>query len=236
MDAQLYATQERLSDLGFYHAPIDGVYGPATERALDAITNAYMALKGIKPPKWPRLDQAHAYLRTVDGLPLVTAAYLDMLGTIEVAGTGSSSVILGWRDELNIPLSAYPNDGVPWCGLAAGVAAKRAGKDIGPVGNVLWALNWAKFGVAVDRPMLGDFMVWKRNGGGHVNNYVGEEIVNGVLFYHGIGGNQHDQVNIMAKRADVGLYAVRRPAYRTQPASVHAYNAAAGTPISTKED
>jgi hypothetical protein len=57
-----------------------------------------------------------------------------------------------------------------------------------------------------------------------------------VLFYHGIGGNQSDQVNIMAKRADVGLVAVRRPIYNVQPAGVRAYNVAkGGTPISAKE-
>jgi uncharacterized protein (TIGR02594 family) len=236
MDQVLYALQVRLAAIGFYHGPLDGLYGPATERAIDGVTAAYELAHGKVPPHWPRLDAAHAYLRDIKGLPLMTSAGLDLLGTIEVAGTGSSKLILGWRDELNISPAAYPNDGVPWCGLATGICAKRAGKDITAVGNVLWAQNWAKFGVAVPRPMLGDVMVWKREGGGHVNQYVGEEIVNGVLFYHGLGGNQHDQVNIMAKRSDVGLIAVRRPIYQTQPSGVRAYNVAkGGTPISTKE-
>jgi uncharacterized protein (TIGR02594 family) len=236
MDQALYATQAQLAELGFYHAPIDGVYGPATERAIDALIAAFSKLTGVEPKRWPRLDPAHAYLRDIKQLPLITACALDLLGTIEVAGAGSSKVILGWRDELNISPAAYPNDGVPWCGLAMGICAKRASKDLSGVGNVLWALNWTKFGLQADRPMLGDIMVWKRAGGGHVNQYVGEETVNGVLFYHGIGGNQSDQVNIMAKRADKGLVAVRRPVYNTQPAGVRAYNVAkGGTPISTKE-
>jgi uncharacterized protein (TIGR02594 family) len=236
MDPALLVEQQRLAVLGLYHGDLDGIYGPATERAFDALLAFYEAEHGVTPPKWPKLDAAHAYLRDVAQLPLITACYLDLLGTIEVQGTGSSKLILSWRDELNLPPSAYPNDGVPWCGLAAGIAAKRAGKDLSEVGNVLWALNWAHFGVAADRPMLGDYMVWKRNGGGHINNYVGEEVVNGVLFYHGIGGNQSDQVNIMAKRADVGLVAVRRPIYTVQPAGVRAYNVAnGGTPISVKE-
>jgi uncharacterized protein (TIGR02594 family) len=236
MDQALLADQQRLSALGLYHGALDGLYGPATENTIEALLAFYEQEHGTAAVKWPKLDAAHAYLRTIDQLPMVTACYLDILGTIEVQGTGSSKLILSWRDELNISPAAYPNDGVPWCGLAAAIAAKRAGKDISEVGNVLWAANWAHFGVAVDRPMLGDYMVWHRTGGGHVNNYVGEETVNGVLFYHGIGGNQSDQVNIMAKRADVGLVAVRRPIYQTQPAGVRAYNVAAGgTPISTKE-
>lgn len=236
MDQNLYALQARLAQLGLYHGIVDGLYGPATERAIDAVTAAYENAAGVESLHWPRLDPAHAYLREIKQMPLITAAALDILGTIEVTGTGSAKLILGWRDELNISAAAYPNDGVPWCGLAAGICAKRAGKNLSSVGNVLWALNWTKFGVQIDRPMLGDIMVWKRAGGGHVNQYVGEEIVNGVLFYHGIGGNQADQVNIMAKRADVGLVAARRPIYHVQPAGVRAYNVAkGGTPISAKE-
>lgn len=237
MDPQLYALQVRLHGLGFYTGTLDGLYGPATERAIDAVTAAYERAAGIKPLKWPRLLPAHAYLRNITGLPLIVVAGLDIFGTIEVAGTGSSKLILGWRDELNIPARDYPNDGVPWCGLGVGICAKRAGKDITPVGNVLWARNWSKFGVPVDKdkPMLGDVMVWARGTGGHVNIYVGEHVANGARYFHGLGSNQNDQVNIMAKRADSGLLAVRRPVYRVQPVSVRAYQAGSGAPLGGTE-
>lgn len=237
MDQQLLAQQVRLKALGYYTGTIDGLWGPATERAFDAALAAIEKAAGIQPVLWPKLDPAHTFLRNIAGLPRIVACWLDILGTIEVQGTGSSKLILGWRDELNIPQASYPNDGVPWCGLGQAIAAKRAGKDISVVGNVLWARNWASFGVEVPKstPMLGDVMVWARGTGGHVNTYVAESVVDGVRYFHGIGANQNDQVNIMRKRADVGLLAVRRPFYRVQPKSVKAYKAGTGAALADRE-
>lgn len=240
MDQALFARQQRMKALGIYTAPVDGDPGPATERAYDALVAFMEKAKGIKPPLYPRLTSQHAYLRDLSPLPLITVAALDMLGTVEVPGRDNSPVIMGWADYLNLPRAVYSGDAIAWCGLFMAYCAAKAGKDLDPVGGAqgaLWALNWAKFGVAVDKahPMLGDVMVWKRAGGGHVNQYVGESVEDGVRYFHGVGGNQSDAVNISKRRADVGLVAVRRPAYRNQPATVRAYVAGSGAPISQRE-
>lgn len=102
------------------------------------------------------------------------------------------------------------------CGLFMAVIAKRAGKEVPK--DPLWALNWGTFGTHIekDQAMLGDILVFVRNGGGHVGIYVGES--KGTL--HVLGGNTGDQVKIAEISKD-RLYAVRRPIYSiAQPNNV----------------
>jgi hypothetical protein len=79
--------------------------------------------------------------------------------------------------------------------------------------------------------MLGDILTFKRNGGGHVGFYVGED----KTHYHVLGGNQSNQVNVM-RLAKSRLTQARRTAWKVaQPASVRkVYLEAKGT-ISTNE-
>ena len=79
---------------------------------------------------------------------------------------------------------------VPWCGLFMAVVAQRAGKEIPK--NDLSALAWANFGVKADTAMLGDVLVFKRKGGGHVGLYCSED----DNYYYVLGGNQGDRVSI----------------------------------------
>jgi hypothetical protein len=80
-------------------------------------------------------------------------------------------------------------------------------------------LEWAKeAGIKDykhDRAKLGDILVFKRTGGGHVGLYIGED----DECYHCLGGNQGDTVNIVRK-AKNRIYAIRRPHYNNQPANV----------------
>ncbi|MBX9883876.1 MAG: TIGR02594 family protein [Novosphingobium sp.] len=137
---------------------------------------------------------------------------------------------MSWRDSLNqngVKISGFSDDSVPWCGLFAAYVAFKAGKAV--VADPLWALNWAKFGdpvagrdaagklspLAGRMASLGDVLVYKRPGGGHVNFYIGETATHFV----GLGGNQGDQVNIRAI-PKAQCVAVRRPVMTSPPASM----------------
>ncbi len=115
--------------------------------------------------------------------PQILVQAVKMLGTKEIVGEKHNPVIMGWAKELGLQ-RVYTADEIPWCGLAVAYAAHKAGVQV--VDKPLWALNWAKYGNRVKEPMLGDILTFKRNGGGHVGIYVGED----KDCYHVLGGNQ----------------------------------------------
>jgi len=187
------------------------------------------------------------WLNTIGLLPRIISEGLKEYGVKEVAGKGDSAVIMGWAAEVGVPALGYKYtaDQVPWCGLYAAVIAKRAGKNI-PAGP-LYALNWSGFGTAVairkglsvSNPLvflpgkaasLGDVLVFRREGGGHVGFYIGED----DNYFCTLGGNQSDSVSItwIAKSRCV---AVRRPAYTSPPDTVKPYRLARSGAISTNE-
>jgi uncharacterized protein (TIGR02594 family) len=145
--------------------------------------------------------------------PKMLLEALKLYGIKEVPGPGDNPVILEWAKETGLQRD-YKHDATAWCGLAMAVIAKRAGKQVPP--GPLWALNWAAFGNKVtDGAKLGDVIVSKRQGGGHVAIYVGED----AECYHCLGGNQSDMVNIVRK-PKTRVYAIRRPVYVNQPVNV----------------
>jgi uncharacterized protein (TIGR02594 family) len=145
----------------------------------------------------------------------MTQEALKLLGTIETPGSGDNPTIMAWAREIGVQ-KTYTADAVPWCGLFMGVVAHRAGKQI--PSTPLWALSWAQFGVDEGQPRLGDVLVFTRNGGGHVTQYVAED----QTAFHCLGGNQGDKVCI-ERIAKARLYRVRRPAYSVMPASARPY-------------
>ena len=76
----------------------------------------------------------------------------------------------------------------------------------------------------------GDVLVFKRKGGGHVGLYVGHD----ASAFHVLGGNQSDRVSI-TRLSRNRLVAVRRPAYRAQPANVRPIPLAASGSLSVNE-
>jgi uncharacterized protein (TIGR02594 family) len=95
----------------------------------------------------------------------------------------------------------------------------------------LWALNWAKYGTAVSEPMLGDILTFKRDGGGHVGIYVGED----KDCYHVLGGNQGNMMNV-TRILKSRLFKARRTAWKvSQPASVRKIELSAKGEISKNE-
>ncbi|HVL29547.1 MAG TPA: TIGR02594 family protein, partial [Sphingomicrobium sp.] len=94
----------------------------------------------------------------------------------------------------------------------------------------LWALSWSKFGEAGGQPRLGDVLTFKREGGGHVGIYIGED----SACYHVLGGNQSDAVTITRIRKE-RLHAVRREYRIAMPASARPYVLAPVGAISSNE-
>jgi uncharacterized protein (TIGR02594 family) len=144
--------------------------------------------------------------------PRILVQAVKLIGTKEIVGKAHNPIILDWAKQLGI--KAYTNDEIPWCGLFIAYCAHKAGVEV--VDGPLWALNWAKYGTKESNPMLGDVLTFKRDGGGHVGLYVGEDRTH----YHVLGGNQNNQVNVM-RIAKTRLHQARRTVWKiAQPSNV----------------
>jgi uncharacterized protein (TIGR02594 family) len=140
---------------------------------------------------------------------------LDFHGLQEKPGYQNNKTILDMAKKLKIE---YKADSVPWCGLFMAYVASEAEKDY--PNWPLAALNWKGFGMYDDAaPELGDVLVFKRDGGGHVGLYIAED----ATCYHVLGGNQDNMVSI--KRIEkLRLFRARRPIYAIgKPKSVKKY-------------
>lgn len=166
---------------------VDGVVGSATARALDGVKAA---------PSEPPLPSSLAVAPWLSVMRAIT-------GTQEIPGARSNPLILQWRDEIiaKYPdmkggLAWYTNDDTPWCGL--GNAYSLAHADFRPAQEPLWALNngdaWVREGrgVRLSGPALGAIVTLKRDGGGHVTQYEGED----ADYWFGRGCNQSNSVNV----------------------------------------
>ncbi len=160
-------------------------------------------------------------------LPKMINIALSLFGVKEVVGEKDNATILEWAKELGIQ-NTYNKDSIAWCGLFVALVVKRSGRE--PITNPLWARNWAKWGVGVSEAMLGDILVFVRNGGGHVGFYVAED----KDCYHVLGGNQSDAVTITRIKKSRCI-AIRRPQYNNQPVTVKKYVVNATGRISTNE-
>jgi len=145
--------------------------------------------------------------------PKLLVEAVKLLGTKEVVGKVHNPVILGWAKEVGLS-KVYTADEIPWCGLAIAYACHQAGVEV--VDKPLWALSWANYGTKVSEPMLGDILTFKRDGGGHVGIYVGED----KECYHVLGGNQGNAMSV-TRIVKSRLYQARRTKWKVaQPANV----------------
>lgn len=173
-----------------------------------------------------KIPKAYQWL-TLEEAPRHLLKALELYGVTETVGSKHNPVIMGWAKELGLE-KVYTADEIPWCGLFAAIIMHRAGRPV--VEGPLWALNWNKFGVKVDKPMLGDVLTFSRNGGGHVGLYVGED----KSAYHVLGGNQGNQVSV-TRIAKSRLSQARRPQYNSQPLNIREVILANNGILSTNE-
>lgn len=155
---------------------------------------------------------------------------LKLLGTREIVGPQHNQTIVKWADAVGIG-GLVNDDEQAWCGLFMAYIATRAGKWV-PMTNwdILRALKWNNFGHPAHVAMLGDVLVFKRDGGGHVALYVGED----ATHYHCLGGNQGNAVSI-TRIEKVRISGIRRPIYNVQPPEVRRIMLNAKGPVSTNE-
>lgn len=145
--------------------------------------------------------------------PRILVEAVKHIGVKEIVGSKHNQVILDWAKELGLERT-YTNDEIPWCGLFIAYCAKSAGVEV--VKKPLWALSWSNYGTKVEEPMLGDILTFKRDGGGHVGIYVGED----KDCYHVLGGNQGNAVSV-TRIVKSRLYQARRTAWKVaQPSNV----------------
>lgn len=121
--------------------------------------------------------------------PKILVEAIKLFGTKEIVGPQHNPIIISWAEELGLK-SVYTNDEIPWCGLFVAICCKRANKEV--VNSPLWARDWLNFGTKEYIAMLGDVLIFSRNGGGHVGFYVGED----KKCYHVLGGNQGNEVSV----------------------------------------
>lgn len=171
----------------------------------------------------------YRYLTRRD-MPKVIQAALSMVGVREVKGQKHNPIILGWAQTLGID-KIYTNDELAWCGLSHAVALLRGGKPASLEGyDILRALSYKSYGIGVERPGVGDTLIFKRPGGGHVGFYVAES----KTTYHVLGGNQSNAYGFTEIAKD-RLVAARSPIYTIRPATaIPMYIDASGN-LSTNE-
>lgn len=160
--------------------------------------------------------------------PKILVEAVKHIGIKEIVGSKHNPTILEWADAVGLR-KVYTNDEIPWCGLFIAYCAHAAGLQV--VDKPLWALSWANYGTKTSEPMLGDILTFKRDGGGHVGIYVGED----TAYYHVLGGNQGNAVSV-TRIAKSRLHQARRTAWKVaQPANVRKVFLEAKGTITTNE-
>lgn len=147
--------------------------------------------------------------------PVMLREALAHFALHEVAGPASNPTIMAWAREVGAS-SYYHSDATPWCALFMAHCSRVAGFQL--PSDPLAALSWAKWGTPAPGriAMLGDVLVKRRVGGGHVGIYVGENDTQ----YAVLGGNQADRVCIVWFPKNVFI-SIRRAAWKiAQPNNV----------------
>lgn len=157
---------------------IDGELGPTTAKIID-----FLPSRDLLPPiKQQEISR-----------PLWLEAGIKLIGVKETQGKGDTKQIIDWaKEEGGNIAKAYTHDEIPWCALFA----NHILTSVGIQGTeTLWALDFAgKWpSVRLIGPAVGAFAPMTRNGGGHITTIIGKDQNGNVM---GLGGNQHDEVNI----------------------------------------
>lgn len=118
----------------------------------------------------------------------------NFIGVKEYRGSADNPLLLRWAQIVGgWTASYYKRDSIPWCGLFVAICLIQ--NSIKPSPEALrakaWYSNWPD-GKRLKEPAFGCIIVFTRKGGGHVGFYVSED----RNYYHVLGGNQSDAVNI----------------------------------------
>jgi uncharacterized protein (TIGR02594 family) len=112
------------------------------------------------------------------------------IGLREIPGKRHNPKIVNWGISLG---AWWKDDETPWCGTFVAHCLRASDQ---PVPKEWYrARVWVDYGSLLRSSRLapGAILVFSRDGGGHVGFYVGED----PLYYHVLGGNQKNSVNVM---------------------------------------
>jgi len=188
MDTTVQQVQRRLIALGFDvgSAGADGINGRMTIAAITAFQKA----KGLDVQ----------YPGTI-GAKTLAALGLSVAAPVEPPWITSARQYIGLNEvkDAKVLDKALKLDAsvTAWCGAFVGMNIAAALPREPLPSGMLWALNWLKFGVPIDKdnPVMGAVGASERNGGGHVFFVVGQD----KTYFHILGGNQSNSVSIVKK-------------------------------------
>lgn len=125
------------------------------------------------------------------------------VGLKEIPGPRHNTTIQSWLSKLG---AWWRDDETPWCGVFVAHCMREAGLPVPQ--HWMRAKAWADYGANLRASHVapGAILVFSRKGGGHVGFYVGED----ATFYHVLGGNQSNAVNVM-RIAKARCIAIRWP-------------------------
>lgn len=195
------ALQERLIALGYSvgAAGADGILGRSTMKAIADFQKDF----GV-PVKWFGTVGAMTIAALNEARPGGGAAKLPPItGDVLPPWYIEARRKIGLQEKLhNKSLRDYlKSDGstlgdpaqLPWCGdfMETVIALTLPNEPM--IDNPYWALNWKKFGVAIDIVALGAIAPFTRpGGGGHIGQIAGHD----RHYFHVLGGNQSNAITI----------------------------------------
>ncbi|MDE1991678.1 MAG: TIGR02594 family protein [Rhizobiaceae bacterium] len=228
MDTTVQAVQRRLIVLGYSvgKAGADGILGRDTIAGL----TKFQTDKGIDLQYpgtiGPKMLSALGLTAPATSIPPWIALAQQKIGLNEVKNNKELSTFLK-SDGSTVGDPAK----IPWCGdfIETCIAVTLPREPM--LTNPYWALNWLKFGIAVDmsKPRFGCIGASERDGGGHVFFVVGHD----QNYFHILGGNQSNSVTI-ERKAKSDVKGLRWPSTYPLPADAMAFSTFTGK-ISTNE-
>ncbi len=181
------------------------------------------------------LPSNYQWLYKIGILPKLISSALQYLGIREVPGVANNPVIMDMAKGLGVS-NIYINDDQSWCAVFINHLIRITGKpiDLNPHDkyDLLRAKKTASLfhDVSIREWKLGDIMILKREGGGHVFLPIAKTPT-GII---GLGGNQSNMVKFSEFNED-RVIAVKR-FYRTQaPESAKQYQMDSSGEISVNE-
>jgi uncharacterized protein (TIGR02594 family) len=118
------------------------------------------------------------------------ALYESARGIKELPGSQSSADIIEYRSIAKTPF-AGEDGAIAWCAIAVNAALEANGIP-GTRSGLALSFETNKNFIRLKAPVTGCIVTWKRQGGGHVNFYCGDD----AKRIQGLGGNQSDAFNI----------------------------------------
>ncbi len=182
------------------------------------------------------LPEKYKWLHEIGTLPKLVSAALQYLGVAEIPGVNSNPVIMDMAKGLGVS-DIYTNDDLSWCAIFINHLLRITGKPINlhphDRYDLLRAMRTADLFTNINKAdwILGDVIILKREGGGHVFIAIAKTPNGNII---GIGGNQGNKVSF-AEFSQDRIIAVKRHYSVAPPESAKQYIVDSSGQLSTNE-